>query len=252
MGQFENKVVLITGSGQGLGLVLAKRFVAEGALVLGIGRTESKMINSEKEVNSPNYKTLTYDIGYEESWQEIIPFIEKTYGRLDILINNAGYLAMKNIKEMSFADFRETMHCDVDAVFLGMKYCFPLLKESVGNIVNIASIAAFMVGASAGNDPAYQSGKAAVIQLTKHAAGIFAPDGVRVNAVAPSGINTQMRKDYLAAHPEVVPGISRANPLPPHCAEPEDIADAVVFLASGSARMITGTHLLVDCGKMCA
>ncbi len=251
MGQFENKVVLITGSGQGLGLNLAKRFVAEGALVLGVGRTESKMINSEEIVNSPNYRTLTYDVGYEESWPEIIDFVEKTYGRLDILINNAGYLAQKPITTMSFAEFRETMHCDVDAVFLGMQKCFPLLKESGGNVVNIASIAGLRTGPQSGNDAGYQAGKAAVLQLTKHAAGIFAPDGVRVNAVAPAGINTKMRQDYLEAHPEIIPSLAVNSPLPPHCAEPEDIADAVVFLASNSARMVTGTYLLVDCGKMC-
>ena len=251
MAQFKNKVVLITGSGQGLGLVLAKRFVEEGAFVLGVGRTESKMINSEKIVNSPNYKTLTYDVGNEESWAPILEFVMKTYGKLDILINNAGFLAQKPISVMSFAEFKETMHCDVEAVFLGMQKCFPLLKETGGNIVNIASIAGLRTGPQSGNDAGYQAGKAAVLQLTKHAAGIFAPDGVRVNSVAPAGINTQMRKDYLDAHPEVLASIAVNSPLPPHCAEPEDIADAVVFMASDSARMITGSNLLIDCGKMC-
>lgn len=253
MKRFENKVVAVTGAGQGAGAAIALAFAREGATVYVIGRTGYKLentVNAGKAEGLENMIPYTLDVGVEEEWKKFAAHIKEAHGEMDVLVNNSGVLKMKNILDMTFEEFKQTESSNLDGVFLGMKYCYDVLKKGVGSaIVNISSMGSLKVGMTTGNDAGYHATKAAINNLTKHTAFVFAPDNIRVNAVLPGGINSQMMKDYYAAHPERIESRALVSPLPPHCSEPEDIAEAVMFLADPTqSRTITGALLSVDNG----
>lgn len=251
MERFKDKVVVVTGAGQGLGKVVAKMFADEGAKVTLAGRTASKVENAAAEIGG-SAVPFTMDCGVEADWARLVDFIKSSYGELDYLVNNAAIIMQKDILTMTFEEFKETEHCNLDSVFLGMKYCHEVLKKGVYSaIVNISSVGGLKAGPSTGNDAGYNATKAGVRNLTKHTAYIFAPEAIRVNSVHPSGINTQMRKDVIAAHPELEAAAAATNPIPPYCSEPEEVASVVLFLCDPASRTMTGSEVVIDCGAMC-
>lgn len=251
MERFKDKVVVVTGAGQGLGKVVAKMFADEGAKVILAGRTASKVENAAAEIGG-SAVPFTMDCGVEADWARLVDFIKSSYGELDYLVNNAAIIMQKDILTMTFEEFKETEHCNLDSVFLGMKYCHEVLKKGVYSaIVNISSVGGLKAGPSTGNDAGYNATKAGVRNLTKHAAYVFAPEAIRVNSVHPSGINTQMRKDVIAAHPELEAAAAATNPIPPYCSEPEEVASVVLFLCDPASRTMTGSEVVIDCGAMC-
>lgn len=251
MERFKDKVVVVTGAGQGLGKVVAKMFADEGAKVILAGRTASKVENAAAEIGG-SAVPFTMDCGVEADWARLVDFIKSCYGELDYLVNNAAIIMQKDILTMTFEEFKETEHCNLDSVFLGMKYCHEVLKKGVYSaIVNISSVGGLKAGPSTGNDAGYNATKAGVRNLTKHAAYVFAPEAIRVNSVHPSGINTQMRKDVIAAHPELEAAAAATNPIPPYCSEPEEVASVVLFLCDPASRTMTGSEVVIDCGAMC-
>lgn len=251
MERFKDKVVVVTGAGQGLGKVVAKMFADEGAKVILAGRTASKVENAAAEIGG-SAVPFTMDCGVEADWARLVDFIKSSYGELDYLVNNAAIIMQKDILAMTFEEFKETEHCNLDSVFLGMKYCHEVLKKGVYSaIVNISSVGGLKAGPSTGNDAGYNATKAGVRNLTKHAAYVFAPEAIRVNSVHPSGINTQMRKDVIAAHPELEAAAAATNPIPPYCSEPEEVASVVLFLCNPASRTMTGSEVVIDCGAMC-
>lgn len=251
MERFKDKVVVVTGAGQGLGKVVAKMFADEGAKVILAGRTASKVENAAAEIGG-SAVPFTMDCGVEADWARLVDFIKSSYGELDYLVNNAAIIMQKDILTMTFEEFKETEHCNLDSVFLGMKYCHAVLRKGVYSaIVNISSVGGLKAGPSTGNDAGYNATKAGVRNLTKHAAYVFAPEAIRVNSVHPSGINTQMRKDVIAAHPELEAAAAATNPIPPYCSEPEEVASVVLFLCDPASRTMTGSEVVIDCGAMC-
>lgn len=251
MERFKDKVVVVTGAGQGLGKVVAKMFADEGAKVILAGRTASKVENAAAEIGG-SAVPFTMDCGVEADWARLVDFIKSSYGELDYLVNNAAIIMQKDILTMTFEEFKETEHCNLDSVFLGMKYCHEVLKKGVYSaIVNISSVGGLKAGPSTGNDAGYNATKAGVRNLTKHAAYVFAPEAIRVNSVHPSGINTQMRKDVIAAHPELEAAAAATNPIPPYCSEPEEVASVVLFLCDPASRTMTGSEVVIDCSAMC-
>lgn len=250
MGAFEGKVVIVTGAGQGIGFAIAKIFAEDGASVIATGRTLSKVERTARELAPLKVIPFSMDCGREEDWIRLTDYISGEFGKLDVLVNNAGIEIGKDILHMTFDEFRSEESCNVDSVFLGMKYCHDLLlKGSNPNIVNISSVASKKSGPTCGNDAGYSSTKAAVNLLTKHAAYTYAPEGIRVNAVLPGGVKTAIVERDLAGMENADEYLASINPLPPHLAEPVDIAEIVYFVANKGAFM-TGTEIIADGGML--
>lgn len=250
MGAFEGRVVIVTGAGQGIGYAIAKKFAEEGAVVIATGRTFSKVERTANELAPLKVVPFGMDCGKEEDWLRLVDLVSKEYGRLDVLVNNAGIEIGKDILHMTFEEFKPEETCNLESVFLGMKHCHDLLlKGENPNIINVSSIAARKSGPSCGNDAGYSATKAAVCLLSRHAAYTYAPEGIRVNAILPGGVRTAIVERDLAGMEGADAFLSALNPLPPHLAEPEDIAEIAWFVGSKGAFM-TGSEIVADGGNL--
>lgn len=250
MGRFEGKVAIVTGAGQGVGYACAKKFVHEGATVIGIGRTESKLVKAASEIGD-KYIPCTMDVGKEEDWKKLVAWLKEKFGEIDILVNNAAIIMSKDILTMNYEEFKQTININLDSVFLGMKYCYEVIKkDNYSAIVNISSIGGLKAGPDTGNDAGYNAAKAGVRNLTKHASYVFAKDKIRVNSVHPGGIATPMMTEHFKAHPEAEAAMATIAPLAPHYSMPEEVAECVLFLCDPASKPVTGSELVCDNGIM--
>lgn len=246
MKKLENKVALVTGGGKGIGLGIAKKFAENGASVLIVGRHENTLKEACKENHGLSY--LVADITNSEDIKKIIDYIKEKYGRLDILVNNAGWCPVKPITQITLEDYNAAFDLDVKALVDMTIQSLPLLKENGGNIINMSSVGATHVAA---NLSMYTGAKAAVENFTRVWAIELAPYNIRVNAIAPGAINTDIWK---------VPGLSEEEskkhmekttqniPLK-RIGTPEDIGSCALFLVSDEASYVTGSIYAVDGGQ---
>jgi NAD(P)-dependent dehydrogenase (short-subunit alcohol dehydrogenase family) len=239
-----SKVALVTGAARGIGLATAKRFLAEGFRVA--------MLDIERELlegavaglsDADNTLALHCDVSDAKGVAAAIDAVNKRFGRLDALVNNAGIAVFAPIMETSDADWRRIMEVNLTGPFLCTRAVAPVMREHGGGaIVNITSISA--VRASTLRS-AYGTSKAGLAHLTKQLAVELASLGIRVNAVAPGPVETAMAK---AVHtPEIRADYHDAIPLNRYGLE-EELAEAIFFLCSDRASYITGQILAVDGG----
>jgi NAD(P)-dependent dehydrogenase (short-subunit alcohol dehydrogenase family) len=238
-----SKVALVTGAARGIGLATAKRFLAEGFRVALLDIEGELLKGAVAAIADPdNTLALTCDVSDAKGVHAAIDTINKRFGRLDALINNAGVAVFAPIMETSDADWRRIMEVNLTGPFLCTKAAAPLMRESGGAIVNITSISA--VRASTLRS-AYGTSKAGLAHLTKQLAVELASLGIRVNAVAPGPVETAMAK---AVHtPEIRADYHDAIPLNRYGLEGE-LAEAIFFLCSDRSSYITGQILAVDGG----
>jgi meso-butanediol dehydrogenase/(S,S)-butanediol dehydrogenase/diacetyl reductase len=248
MGRLPNKIALITGAASGIGLKTAQRFAEEGATVVLTDKTEDRLEAAFPSMRAigGQHRACALDVTSEQAWLETLQLIDSTFGRLDILVNNAGFGRFQSIEETSFADWRALLAVNLDSVFLGTKHSLPLLARSgKGSIVNVSSIRSLVAGVGTG---AYCASKAGVTLFTKATAleCAAAGNGVRANSVHPGQVETPLSAAALAdparrrATVERIP-IGRMG-------QPEEIAEAIVFLASDASSFMTGAELVVDGG----
>jgi NAD(P)-dependent dehydrogenase (short-subunit alcohol dehydrogenase family) len=263
MNRLDNRIALITGAAQGIGAATAALMARAGASVLigdvqdDAGRAVAESIRS----TGGNAGFVHLDVTSEGDWQGACDTARREFGGLDILVNNAGVILRGPSRDMSLEDWRRVEAVNIDGVFLGTRACAPLLRERAGlfpggsAIVNVSSIMG-LVGS--GFSGAYSMSKGAVRIYTKSAALEFAQAGmgIRVNSVHPGFIDTDMAAgarqffvekgmapDVQAAHRMLV----QRHPLG-RLGTADDIAHAIVFLASDDAAFVTGSELVVDGG----
>jgi NAD(P)-dependent dehydrogenase (short-subunit alcohol dehydrogenase family) len=246
------KVALVTGAASGIGRATAQRLAAEGAKVAlaDLNEPEAARVVDEITKGGDEALALRLDVTSETDWQTAVVRILADWGRLDICVNCAGITFAKPITDTSLADWRRVMATNLDGVFLGTRQAMSTMKEHGGCIVNIASAAG--IKPIAGN-AAYGTSKAAIRFFTRIAALEGKPDGIRVNSISPGAVATPMRESTEMWPKQVAEMGGRDAALKslvddPGFAEPEEIAAAVVFLASNEARHVTGVDLPVDDG----
>ena len=244
----KGKVAVVTGGTRGIGRATVKKFLENGATVAVLGsrqETVNKAVSQLKEENL-NYSVVGYwpDLGKYSEVEKIFDEIVKKFGRIDILVNNAGISARDRLYDYSVEEFSKIMDLNVKAVFHCAKAAAIHMKEQGGGVILNTSSMVSIYGQPAG--VGYPASKSAVNGLTKSLARELGPDNIRVNAVAPGVIRT----DMVAALPdEVIKPLIATIPLR-RVGEPEDIANAFLFLASDLASYITGTILSVDGATM--
>ncbi|HHV58280.1 MAG TPA: 3-oxoacyl-ACP reductase FabG [Firmicutes bacterium] len=244
------KVAVVTGSSRGLGRAIALKLAEAGLRGLAINYVANREAAEEaaQEIQRTGTETLVVqaDVSQVEGVQNILAEVKRAWGRLDILVNNAGVCYRGNIWDESEEQFDKTILTNLRSTFLCMKYAANIMKtQGSGAIVNIASTAG-LTGGTMG--PAYGAAKGGVIALSKHAARTLSPFGIRVNAVAPGYIETDMLAS-LFQDPALRAQRWAAIPLG-RAAQPEEIANVVAFLVSDLASYITGDVVLASGGRI--
>lgn len=249
-GRLQDKVCVVTGAAKGLGLAAAEAFVTEGARVL-ITDVDAREGAAAAERLGMQVRFLPQDVTDPGQWKVILDEAVEQWGRLDVLVNNAGVGAFMDIEQMTAENWRQTLAVNLDGVMLGTQAAIERMKAAGGSIVNIASIEG-LVGE--GVLPAYNASKGGVRIFSKSAAIHCARSGynIRVNNVCPGFAQTQMVAGALATLPEADAQAFAEKTLARipmgRFAEPEEIASAILFLASDESSYVTGSDLVVDGG----
>lgn len=242
------KVVLITGSGKGIGKEAARVFLQEGARVI-LNDIDAKALAESKAEFEAEFHTEVgtkqCNIAEEESVIRLFQEIGEEYGALDVLVNNAGIIIDKQIVDMTYAEWRRIFSVNIDSFFLCTREAVKIMKaERHPVIVNAGSVATLIPAMGYG---CYAVTKAAVMNLTKVTCGELAGRGIRVIGYIPGMTNTAINKDVFAAEPERICAQIPLNRI----AEPEEIGRVVAFLASDAASYMAGCMVQIDGGKLC-
>ncbi len=239
----EGKVAIVTGGTRGIGFATVKKFLENKAIVVLFGSREESVNEAVNKLKSENkdYEVsgMWPELTNEESVEMSFSKIKEKYGHIDILVNNAGMSSSTKIEDFSIDEYDKISDLNIKSVFVCSKVAVPYLKESKGVILNTSSMVS-IYGQQSG--VMYPASKFAVNGITKSLSRELAPLGIRVNAVAPGVTNT----DMVARLPkEMIEPLIKTIPLG-RIGEPEDIANAFLFLASDMASYITGVILSVD------
>ncbi len=249
------RIALVSGGAQGLGRAIAERLAADGLEIIlaDLQRDIAESTAAAMRATGATVTALALDIGDEQSVISAYAEIERRFGRLDVLVNNAGVPGLEagkkvSIEQMSLDTWERTLRVNLTGTMLMCRGAVPLLRKGVeGRIVNMSSRTAR--GRTSLGVASYATSKAALIGLTQVLAGELGPDGITVNSVAPSSVRTPMtlatsggQQDYFE-RAAAITAVGRVG-------EPEDVADAVAYLCSPEARFVTGTAIDVNGGSL--
>lgn len=240
---FQNKVVIITGGGGGIGLATAKKFASLQARIVLVDINSDSLNKAANEVpltGSAEVYTVVCDITQEAAVSEAFDATLKKWGRVDVIVNNAGLMVFKALEEQTLEDWQKIFSVDLFGAFFFIKYAFKYMKHG-GAIVNVSSIHALVTEPMVAP---YAAAKSALLSLTRSAALEGKPKGIRVNAILPGAIDTPM----LWNNPNVKAGIEKINR--DDVGQPEDIANTIAYLSSDEAGFIQGAMLTVDGGRL--
>ncbi len=244
-GRLTGKVALISGASRGQGAAEARLFAREGASVVAgdILEEEGQQLVQDIRKSGGKATFVKLDVTSESDWKTAVDTALNNYGKLNIVVNNAGILSLTGVEETTLETWHRVLAINATGVFLGMKNSIAALRKSGGgSIINISSIWGITgVGASI----AYQASKGAVRTMTKSAAMQYAKEGIRVNSVHPGIITTPMVTEGVPD--EMRQMIVAATPMGRE-GQPEEVANVVLFLASDEASFVTGAEYLVDGG----
>lgn len=249
--RFEGKVALITGGGTGIGAAVARRFVADGGNVVLMGRRREQL---EQVASSLGGAVVVGDAGNREDVKAAVAHARLRFGRLDVLIANAGGHGLGSALQTDDASWAEALHSNLTTAFVCVRECLPALIESRGCVVVVSSIAGLFAGPEV---VGYVTTKHALIGLTRSIARDYGPQGVRINALCPGWVRTAMadeqmnvvmRKHQLQTTDEAYAFVTRHVPLR-RAAEAAEVANVACFLASSEASMMSGSVVVVDGGS---
>lgn len=242
MRKLEGKAAIITGAASGIGKACARLFAEEGASVLATD-IRIDVLEEWTRVSGPSVVGFRQDTASAADWKKVVETALLLFGKIDILVNNAGiFHAGSSTENCEESEWKRFLDINLSGPFLGVKAALPYLKLQGGSVVNVASIA----GLVGGNGPAYSASKGGLRMLSKDMAVELAPFGIRVNAILPGGVLTHMTEDLLKG-PGAKEMIEQSCPMK-RIASPEEIARAVLFLASDDSSFATGSDLVVDGG----
>lgn len=254
--QNEGQIALVTGAGGGIGRAIAKKFAALGASVIvadmNVAGAEETVSLLADPTGKARHAALKMDVTKKANVQEGFAWVKETYGKLDILMNNAGVSSMHHLVDLTEEEWDFNFNVNTKGMFLVTQAAAPLLVHKTGRIVNTCSMAAVKADATL---PHYTASKFAVLGLTKACALEFAPYGITVNCVCPGYVKTSMQAREIVwegemrgiSPEEVLQGYLDHTPLGRLC-DPEDVADVVGFLVSPEAKYLTGEAINVAGG----
>jgi NAD(P)-dependent dehydrogenase (short-subunit alcohol dehydrogenase family) len=243
MADYNGKVAIVTGAGGGIGRAISKRLAAAGArlTLADLHAAQADALTAEaKAAGAPDALFQVCDVGVEDQVAAAVKATLDRFGRLDLVVNNAGLMEFKAIEDLTEDDWLKTLKVDLVGSAHFIKHAFLAMKDG-GAVVNIASIHAIETTPMVA---CYAASKAGVLSLTRTASIEGKAKQVRVNAILPGAIDTPMLWD----NPNVKSGVEKIDPSV--VGKPDDIAAAVAFLGSDDARFITGTTLVVDGGRL--
>lgn len=246
MGRVNGKVAFITGAASGMGRAHALALAREGAAVVATDRDTERLGTLADELRAAGHDGYTdaLDVTDETAWQDAMARAQDRYGRVDVLVNNAGMALAKSVQDTSVEEWDRVMAVNARGVFLGCRTVVPaMVRAGGGSIINVSSVYGIVGGALAA---AYCASKGAVRLLSKAAAVDLAQMNIRVNSVHPGVIRTEMTAGLFADADATRRFVSQQ--LQRRAAEPEEVSAAVVFLASDESSFMTGTEVVVDGG----
>ena len=247
--RLKGKVALITGGAKGIGLGIARVFGREGAVVAIVDKDEAAGARAEQELATAgaNARFFPCDVAQGDAIAGVVDAVLQAFGRIDVLVNNAGTHNGKGIEACSPDDWDFIINTNLRSAFLFTKYALPALKESRGSIINMGS----MVGLVGQKDAvAYVASKGGLIAMTKALALDLGPYGIRVNAICPGFVRTPLLESWIDTQPDpasVRSGLDHMHPLG-RIADPEEIGYAALHLASAEAGFTTGIAMPVEGG----
>ena len=247
MGRLDGKVAIISGGARGQGATEARMLAMEGASVVfgDILDDEGRQVEAQIRELGGEATYVHLDVTSEADWQSAVDAAVSAYGKLNVLVNNAGILIRKTLEETTGEDWDRIMNINAKGVFLGTRAAIPAMREAGGgSIVNISSTAGLV--SSPSGSASYTATKGAVRLLTKSTAIQYAREGIRCNSVHPGPIETDMIQDSLSDPAQMELRMQR---LPMgRVGKPEEVAYGVIYLASDESSFVTGSELVIDGG----
>lgn len=240
--RFQDKVCLVSGGSSGIGRATCLQFAREGGRVVLINRDEEEGQAVVAEITAAGGRALFIktDVGIPADIRSAVQATLEKWGKIDVLVNNAAMMTYKPVTQVAEEEWQELMAVNLDGMFLLSKHCIPHIEG--GAIINVSSVHAHQT--TAGVAP-YAASKGAMEAFTRALSQEFPIQKLRINSVAPGAINTPM----LWSNPNIKNGTEQIEGA---IGEPEDVAEAICFLASGDARFINGANLVVDGGRLAA
>jgi NAD(P)-dependent dehydrogenase (short-subunit alcohol dehydrogenase family) len=242
--EFDGKVAIVTGATSGIGMATVRKFAEQGGKVAAVGRKQQVLA----KIATPNVKTYAVDLLNESETASFAKKVLQDLGGADVLVNAAGIIASGTVENTTLADYDLMMNINVRSVFHLTQLLLPSIIERKGNIVNVSSVTGLRAFPGVF---AYCISKAAVDQFTRCASLELAPKGVRVNAINPGVVRTNLHRNSGMTEDAYAAFVERSKTTHPigRIGEPEEIADLILFLASSKAQWITGVTYSIDGGR---